>query len=270
MSDLEAALRGAAAGKAKPAHNVKVLFFDIETMPHEVYAWGLWDQNVGLSQIIQPGRVFAFAAKWLGEKEVWFHSDYSEGHQGMVEVAWGLLNEADIVVTYNGISFDIPHMQREFLLAGLAPPRPYKQIDLMRVVKKQFKFASNKLDFVSQQLGLGRKTSHEGFDLWVKCMANDAKAWAKMATYAKQDVKLTEKLYHYLLPWLTTVPHVGQMDGEANSCWACGGTKLRRDGVAHAFVTSYRLYQCLKCGAWVRGNQRLQEATTTRQVGINK
>lgn len=267
MTDLAAALRAT----GKPSHNVKVLFFDIETMPHQVYTWGLWDQNVAISQIIEPGRVFAFAAKWLGQKEVNFSSDYhEEDHAHMVQAAWDLLNEADIVVTYNGISFDIPHMQREFLLLGMAPPKPYKQIDLMRVAKKQFKFASNKLDFLSQQLGLGRKTSHEGFDLWVKCMAGDEKAWRKMAIYAKQDVKLTEKLYHYLLPWLTNVPHVGQMAGQANSCWACGGTKLRRDGTAHAFVTSYRLYQCLKCGAWVRGNQRLQEATSTRAVAINK
>jgi len=267
MTNLAAALRGAAAGK--PAHNVRVLFFDIETMPHEVYTWGLWDQNVAISQIIKPGHVFGFAAKWLGEPNAAWISDDTVGHQEMIRSAHQLLTEADIVVTYNGISFDIPHMQREFLLAGLLPPKPYKQIDLMRVAKKQFKFASNKLDYISQQLGLGRKTSHEGFALWVKCMAGDEKALRKMAVYAKQDVKLTEKLYHYLLPWLTNVPHIGQMDGQANSCWACGGTKLKRDGVAHAFVTSYRLYQCLKCGAWVRGNQRLQEATSTRQQRIN-
>jgi DNA polymerase elongation subunit (family B) len=269
MTDLASAVRRATAGK--PAHNVKVLFFDIETVPHEVFVWGLWGQNVAISQIIQPGRVFAFAAKWLGNKEVLFHSDYHDGHEEMVLAAHRLLSEADIVVTYNGISFDIPHMQTEFLLAGLAPPRPYKQIDLLRVIRKQFKFASNKLDFISQQLGLGKKTSHEGFDLWVKCLEMDPKAWAKMKTYACQDVRLTEKNYHYLLPWLTTVPHVGQMDGaDGSSCWACGGTKLRRDGTAHAFVTSYRLYQCLKCGAWVRGTARLQTTVTTRQVAINK
>ena len=267
MTDLAAALK---AARGKPAHNVRVLFFDIETVPHEVYAWGLWDQNVGLSQIIQPGRVFGFAAKWLGEKEAVWVSDDTVGHAAMVRMAHAMLSNADIVVTYNGISFDIPHMQREFLLAGLHPPKPYKQIDLMRVVKKQFKFASNKLDFVSQQLGLGRKTSHEGFDLWVKCMAGDEKALRKMAVYAKQDVRLTEKLYHYLLPWLTNVPHIGQMDGqEEGSCWACGGTKLRRDGVAFAFVTTYRLYQCLKCGAWVRSTAKIQGTTPTRQVRTN-
>lgn len=265
MSELAAAIRKV----AKPKHNVKVLFFDIETMPHEVYTWGLWDQNVGLSQIIQPGRVFAFAAKWLGQKDTQFYSDYNHGHADMVQAAHDLLSQADIVVTYNGISFDIPHMQREFLLAGLNPPKPYKQIDLLRVAKRQFKFASNKLDFLSQQLGLGRKTSHEGFDLWVKCMADEPQAWAKMSRYAQQDVRLTEKLYHYLLPWLTNVPHIGQMDGAEHSCWACGGTKLTRDGTAYANVTSYRLYSCDKCGAWVRGSTKLQEATTTRQQRIN-
>lgn len=265
MSELAAAIRKT----AKPKHNVRVLFFDIETRPHEVYTWGLWDQNVGISQITRPGQVFGFAAKWLGNKETKFYSDFAMGHEPMIVQAWMMLNEADIVVTYNGISFDIPHMQREFLMAGLLPPKPYKQIDLMRVAKRQFKFASNKLDYISWQLGLGRKTSHEGFELWVKCMADDPKAWAKMATYAKQDVKLTEKLYHYLLPWLVNVPHIGQMDGAEHSCWACGGTKLTRDGTAYANVTSYRLYQCQGCGAWVRGSTKLQEATTTRQQRIN-
>jgi DNA polymerase elongation subunit (family B) len=264
VSELAEALRR----QGRPKHNVKVLFLDIETAPHEAFAWGLWGQNIAIGQIKQPGRVLGFAHKWLGDKTGYFHCD-RDGHEDMVRTAHRLLSEADVVVTYNGISFDIPHLQREFLLLGLTPPKPYKQIDLLRVCRKQFKFASNKLDFISQQLGLGRKTSHEGFDLWVKCMNGDPKAWAKMATYAIQDVRLTEKLYHYLLPWLTAVPHIGQMDGAEHSCWACGGTKLRRDGTAFAFVTSYRLYQCLGCGAWVRGTKKLQDATETRQMKVN-
>jgi uncharacterized protein YprB with RNaseH-like and TPR domain len=210
VSELAAAIRKV----AKPRHNVRVLFFDIENAPNDVYTWGLWKQNVSIAQIVQPGRVFGFGAKWLGEKEVYFSSDFhEESHAHMVQAAWDMLNEADIVVSYNGIGFDIPHIQREFLLAGMAPPKPFKQIDLLRVVRKQFRFASNKLDFISQQLGIGHKTHHEGFALWVKCMEGDDKAWAKMARYCKQDVKLTEKLYHYLLPWVSNVPLFGLMDG---------------------------------------------------------
>lgn len=265
MSELAAAVRKVAKAK----HTVKVLFLDIENAPNDVYTWGLWDQNISIGQIIRPGWVFGFGYKWLGERETQFMSDHQDGHETMVQKAHYLLSEADVVVTYNGISFDIPHLQREFLLAGLNPPKPYKQIDLLRVCRRQFKFASNKLDYISQQLGIGHKTHHEGFPLWVKCMAGDEKAWAKMGRYCKQDVKLTEKLYHFLLPWLVNVPHMGQLAGVSYSCWACGSIRLSRDGVAFAMVSSYRLYECLNCHAWVRGSTRLQDATTTRAQKVN-
>ena len=48
----------------------KVLVIDIETSPNVVYAWGLWDQNIGISQVIEPSRVLCFAAKWVGQKKV--------------------------------------------------------------------------------------------------------------------------------------------------------------------------------------------------------
>lgn len=254
---------------AKPAKNIRVLVFDLENSPNVVHTWGLFNVNVGINQIVTPATTFGFAAKWVGEPKPVFHSDHHDGHAAMVQRAWELLNEADIVVTYNGIGFDIPHIQREFLLAGLTPPKPFKQIDLLRVVRKQFRFSSNKLDWVSQQLGIGQKTSHAGHELWVKCLEDDPKAWALMAKYAMQDVRLTEKLYHYLLPWLTAVPHIGQMAGIEHSCPHCGGDKLKRDGTAHAFVTSYRLFECLNCHAWVRGTTKLQDATRTRPMAIN-
>lgn len=246
----------------------KILIVDIERLPGLARIWDQKTRFVHINNFTKLPSLLCVAAKWYGSKQTEFLSVWDDADH-MVKRIWEMYDEADIVVTYNGVGFDIPHIQREFLLAGLTPPKPFKQIDLLRVVRKQFRFASNKLDFISQQLGIGHKTSHEGFALWVKCMEGDEKAWARMARYCKQDVKLTEKLYHYLLPWLTSVPHIGQMDGAEHSCWACGGTKLTRDGTAFAFVTSYRLYSCNKCGAWVRGSTKLQDATTTRQQRIN-
>ena len=49
---------------------VKTLVVDLETVPTEAYVWGLFDQNVGLSQIIKPGRIVSWAAKWLDSDEV--------------------------------------------------------------------------------------------------------------------------------------------------------------------------------------------------------
>jgi len=234
----------------------KVLTIDIETSPHLGHVWSLWQQNVSLSQLKETGQVISFAAKWYGKKAVEFRSDHHDGHEAMVLRAHELFNEADVIVHYNGVAFDIKHLKREFILAGLTPPSPHKDIDLLRVVKSQFKFASNKLDFVAQQLGLGAKTHHTGFQLWLDCMAGDDKAWSLMRKYNKQDVVLTEALYDHLRPWITSHPHVGLWTGEERSCGKCGGTNLVQDGRSMTAVTTYARYRCEDCGGWSRANYR--------------
>lgn len=97
---------------------IKILTIDIETRPNLAYVWGLWDQNVGLNQIEETGSVISWAAKWHGEKKVYFASDYHDGHSEMVRRAWELLDEADAVVGYNSKAFDMKHLNREFVLEG--------------------------------------------------------------------------------------------------------------------------------------------------------
>jgi len=48
---------------------MKILMLDIETTPMQVYTWGLWDQNIGINQIIKPTEMLCFGAKWQGKKE---------------------------------------------------------------------------------------------------------------------------------------------------------------------------------------------------------
>ena len=51
---------------------MKKLILDIETAPHRVYAWGLWDQNIYIDQIEEPGYTLCWAAKWHGKNKVMF------------------------------------------------------------------------------------------------------------------------------------------------------------------------------------------------------
>ena len=45
---------------------MKLLAWDIETLPHEVYRWGFYDQSpVALNQVIKPGGVMSYAARWV-------------------------------------------------------------------------------------------------------------------------------------------------------------------------------------------------------------
>lgn len=228
----------------------KILTIDIETSPNVVYAWGLWDQNIGVSQIIEPSRVLCVAAKWLGERHV-FYVDERAGREEMLHEVWDLLDAADIVVGYNHDQFDIPHLHREFLLAGLLPPSPYQSVDLLRVNRSRFKWLSNRLGYVSGELAIGDKLETGGQSLWRDVLAGDEKAWARFKRYNIQDVRLTEQMFEVLSPWIR-LPHRGQWVGKMHCCYACGSSELVPVGVVYGKVQSYPKVQCAGCGAWNR------------------
>jgi len=251
---------------APEAANVRALVIDIESRPLLSFHWGLWDQNIGTDFIVDHGGMMCFAAKWLGapESETFFYSEHGDGKQAMIEAAHRLLSEADYIITYNGDRYDVKRLNNEFMLAGMAPPKPYKSIDLMKTNKARFDLPSRKLDYLVQRAGVGAKVKHEGIGLWLSCIDGDTEAWKRMERYNRGDIKVTERAYFRLLPWLTNAPHVGMFTGDEHSCPYCGSTKLRRDGHHHTNVTSYRLYECSRCKGWVRGTAKLQDATRTR------
>ena len=226
----------------------RVLTIDIETSPNVVYAWGLYDQNIATSQIVDPSRVLCFAAKWQNEP-VQFFSEFHDGREAMVAAAWALLNEADIVVGYNHVRFDIPHLHREFVLAGYGPPSPYQDIDLLRVNRQRFKFASNKLGYVTERLGLDTKMETGGQSLWNRVLANDPDAWETFRDYNRTDVVITEALFVRLLAWIR-VPHLGLWSGELSNCYACDGSNLVPAGTVYAKTTAWPKLCCDDCGAW--------------------
>lgn len=236
---------------------MKVLYLDIETAPLQAYTWGLWQQNIGINQIIKPTEMICFAAKFRGEKKKHFYSIHHHGKQEMVEQAHCLLDEADVLKTWNGKTFDEPHLRREMLLAGLNPPSPLKHVDLFQVAKRQFRWPSNKLQYVSTALGLDGKVAHSGFDLWVKCLSDDPAAWRKMKTYNIQDVVLLEELDQKLLPWTPNPPSVTLHDGIENGCDRCGSTHLQSRGYSITQLGKYRRYQCQSCGGWLRSGKRV-------------
>jgi hypothetical protein len=226
---------------------MKTLVIDIESQPSLAFVWQLFQTNVGINQVEIPGSVICFAAKWVGEKKIHFYSDFHDGHSEMVKRAWTLLDEADAIVTYNGRAYDCKHLQREFLMEGLGKPSPHIDIDLLLVMRKNFKFASNKLDFIAQQLDLGSKTKHAGFDLWRGCMEYDARSWSTMKKYNIQDVRLTEELFEVTKEWNHMIPNHA-LHGHSESCPRCGSgeTPISR-GFSYNKTSRHRRYQCREC-----------------------
>ena len=244
---------------------MRTLVIDIETSPAVLRGFGLFDQNFSLEQVVDPGGVICFAAKWVGEKKMHFHSEYGEGGRaGMAGAAWELYDEADYVVHFNGTSFDTKHLHREMLLAGSGPPSPHKPIDLMRISKANFRWLSNKLQHVSGQLGVGSKMKHEGFDLWNGWMDGDAGAIRRMTKYCKQDVLLTEQLYFALEQWIPKTARTNLAIGQIGPvCPGCGGGDLVKHGLYYTPSGSYQRYRCNDCMRISRGGPRLEKAELT-------
>lgn len=233
---------------------MRILTLDIETTPNLAHVWGLWDQNIPINMLEAPGDVLCFAAKWHDAKKVIFSRE--------IEHAWNLLHAADVVVHYNGRRFDIPHLNTQFALRGWPAPSPFKQVDLLSVVKTRFKFPSNKLQYVSTALGLAGKAETGGFELWKGCMANDAEAWKKMERYNKQDVKVTEQLYDKLLPWINNHPSHA-LYNLTLCCPTCGSTDFMKRGFAYTAVSKFQQYNCLSCGKYFRDTSRIEGVPIT-------
>jgi hypothetical protein len=244
--------------------SMKTLLLDIETAPLKVYAWGLWNINVSINQIVEPGHTLCWAAKWYGEKTVTFRRIDDPDFLDQIH---SMIDEADAVIHFNGTRFDMPTLNNEFLKSGLPRPAPYKQIDLLRVVRKQFRFPSNKLDYVCQYLGLGAKTQHKGMELWTGVMAGNEKDWSVMEKYNKNDVVIMEKLYTKLIPWCDNHPNVGvYVDSDVPLCTKCGSKHLQRRGFYHTATMKYQRFACMTCGSWMRGRVAEGDAASRRHM----
>lgn len=246
---------------------MKLLLLDIETSPNIALVWGLFNQNIAIDQIVDSAQTLCWAAKWVGSDEVMFESRRKAGHRQMIRKMYKLLEEADAVIHYNGKKFDIPVLNKEFVSLKMVPPKGYKQIDLYHVVRKVFRFPSNKLDYVLRALGIGAKVKHKGMQLWVDCMNNDPEAWKAMEEYNIGDIVPLEGLYNRLLPWITTHPnHALYTDNTRPVCTNCGSEAVIKKGVETTKTQQYQRYKCKDCGTNMRSRFNITDEKKRHNV----
>jgi len=160
---------------------------------------------------------------------------------------------------------DVKHLNREFAKAGLPPPSPYAQIDLLTTVRQNFKLASNKLDYVCQYFDLGVKVKHAGLELWYGCMEGRDRDWKIMEKYNKRDVVLLPKLYKFLRPWIKSHPNAALYTATSKpTCGTCGSASVQSRGTYKTKAAVYERFQCMTCKTWLR--RRTQAQSTSENV----
>ena len=252
--------------KAHLPTNARILCLDIETRPILAYVWQLKADYIPPAMIVDPGGVMCFAAKWFGEPKIHFASDHHDGHESMLRQAWSLIDQADWIIGYNSRGFDLRHLRREFIVTGLGPPSPHRDIDLLPGIRARFKFPSNKLTEVATELGIGKKVEHSGWALWRDCMAGDDKAWALMRKYNKHDVVLTEETYCRVRAWLPNHPNINMhRDVRVSGCHVCGSDDLDDAGFKYAQTRAYKQFRCNVCGAYSQSTHHEPEMAQHRK-----
>lgn len=251
MSELAAKL-DAAIKKAQP----KILTVDIERLPGLARVWDQKTRFVPISNFTRLPSLLCFSAKWLGSKQVEFYSAWDDAEQ-MVNRSWELYDEADAVITFNGRRFDNKHLRSEWLVSGMTPPSPWKDIDLYQIAASQYGFESKSLVHLCYRLGLESKAGRYDAVAAEKCLDGDPAAQKMMARYNKQDVRITEAAYLRMLGWIHNHPMLATPSSDDDAlCNKCpDGGDLERRGTYLAQQIRYVRYQCRQCGGWVRGSR---------------
>jgi len=255
----------------------KILLFDIETAPIIAHVWGLWDQRVGLNQIVQDTHLLSWTAKWHGSKELMYmdqsgKKDITDDKKIVKELA-KLIDQADILVTQNGKKFDEKVIKARMAIHGLPPIGGYRHFDTYTVGKKHFRFTSHKLEYMAKALNVKHRKltvrKFDGHELWVQCLQNNPAAWAEMEKYNKLDVKVLEEIYVKMRPWDGSISHA-VFDSKAELICTCGSKDFWKDGFVHRSLGKFQRYQCKSCGRKTRSRVNLlskeKRASLTRSV----
>lgn len=232
--------------------NPKVLFLDLETTPNVVYSWGLWVNGMlSHDNILEERTILSACWSWEGENTI--HSavvDYRHPKNDIyvVQTVIDQINKADAVVAHNGDRFDMRWLYARAIFHKLPPPAPILQIDTKKLAKSRFNFNSNRLDYLAQFFGIGRKIKTE-FELWKECIAGSKKALETLVKYNKHDIVLLKGVYACMKAYLPSKIN-RQLFGSLESCSDCGSHKIQYRGFHYTTAHKYRRFQCTACGHW--------------------
>jgi DNA polymerase elongation subunit (family B) len=256
----------------KDTKRAKILLIDIETAPLHGNFWSLGKQYISPEQIETDSFIIGYSAKWLLSADMM--SDFCVPKEAVARddkrvtlSAYQLVNEADIIIGHNVEAFDIPILKSAWLLHGFNPPLPYQMVDTLKAARKEFRFASNKLNYLGQIM-LSKEKLKTDRTLWARCEKGDQEALKYMEEYCRRDTMLLEEVFLEMRGWIKSFPNMGLlMDAEEQCCPNCGSFDIElTDKYYTTPANQYRVVRCKSCGAPNRLPRSIIDTTTRRNL----
>ncbi len=239
----------------------KVLLFDIETSLIKYGGFGLRTEYIDYRTIIKDWYIISAAWKWLGEKKIYtaslcaddadleaiWSSDYS-----VVKALAEVVEEADVLVYHNGDKFDLKKLRTRMIKHDMQPfNRKIVSIDTLKQARKYFGFTSNRLDYIGQFLGVGRKSQH-GSNLWINILKREDlyNTVKKIEKYNKGDIVLLENVYKKMSPYIDQPVRDKEILARCTNPY-CGSYKVSKQGTKlTAGGIRKQQFKCSDCGRW--------------------
>ena len=242
---------------------MKRLIADIENSPNLGYFFQLgYKETIHYNQLLKERAIICICAKYEGEKKLYRFIWKKNWNDERVLSGFAKLGKAsDELVFHNGDKFDLPMMRARAIRYGIDFSFPIVAHDTLKIARSQFKFNSNRLDYLAQYLGVGGKISTGGFELWQEvCTNNEIRrglglptvpqkqinnALKKMVRYCDNDVIILEKVWNKLKPY---AKHKSSVAETRVRCPECNGICAKQRTRVKASGHKTAVMKCNKCG----------------------
>lgn len=240
----------------------KILILDVERLPGitKQFWWDRGDlknRYIQYEEVERQPRTTICCAKWYDSDELIELAEWDKGgRKRFLKTVHRLLGECDIVVGHNIDNADIPWLKGDIHIeAGLPPLPPFKTVDTLKILRKEFKSGApfKSLNAFCQIVGLPAKVDHYDRRAMERAVNGSVEDRERLVAYCSGDVIATQGLYDYLRPHIKTHPALF-VDGKTalTVCNRCGHDTepVPRRYVAN--VLTYSMRRCVNCGAHSR------------------
>lgn len=250
----------------------RILVFDVEVFPSIAATFGRFNQTIGHNNVIREGGAIVSAAcKYYGDTEVTSvvmtpEEAIKDDDTRIVCELYEAFEQAEVVVAHNA-SFDLGVFKARLALHRMPMHKTVKVIDTYKI-SKGMRFNSRKLDSLADYFNAGRKVTHEGINLWIRCMNGDAEALNDMRVYNEQDIVLLEEVYNCIKAYDNNPVNLGQyFNDNEQHCPACGSTDIASTGkLVYTQVSSFDEVICKSCGH--RSRKRTQRNSKDKRSNL--
>ena len=259
LADIETKLTAIADGVRN-----RILILDVErldgiTQQHYWDRGDLKNRYVHYETVIRHPRTTIFCAKWYDDDEVIRLAEWDKGGRPtFLRRIHALLSEADIVVGHYIDNADVPWLKGDLHIeAGLPPLPPFKTIDTLKVLRREFKSGApfKSLDAFCQVVGIPAKTDRYDREAMERAVTEKSvEDRERLVDYCAGDVIATQGLYDWERPHIRNHPALF-VDGEhaMNVCNRCGESETLPCGKRYvANVLTYTMLRCARCKGYRR------------------